>query len=263
MDFLTIIVERRGPAIWLRLNRPAVMNAFDPLMVEEIDHVLNLADTDDSVRALVLTGQGRAFCAGGDLAFVQRSASGKPHDERSKFLERLNQVLHRLEHLPVPVIAAVNGIALAGGLELILCCDLVVAAESAKIGDGHATYGFVPGGGASVRLPRKIGVNRANELFFTGEHRPAAWFKEAGLVNAVVPAERLAEAVEALVQSIAAKSPLTLRRMKRLVQDGLEQPVETAIRLEHMMGDLHWTSDDMKEGVAAFIEKRPPRYTGK
>lgn len=263
MAFTTIELERRGPALWLTLNRPEVMNAFEPHMVEEIDDALDLVESDESVRALVITGRGRAFCAGGDIAFVQRSASGKPHDERSRFLERLNQVLLRLEQLPLPVIAAVNGVALAGGLEIILCCDLVIAAESAKIGDAHATYGFVPGGGASARLPRKIGVNRAKQMFYTGEHRPVSWWQEAGLVNEVVPAERLTETVDALVANLAAKSPLTLRRMKRLVQDGLEQPIESAVRLEHMMGDLHWTSDDMKEGVAAFLEKRQPRYTGK
>lgn len=263
MTFTTILLERRGAAAWLTLNRPAVMNAFTPEMIEDIDDALDAIESDDAVQALVITGSGRAFCAGGDIEFVKRAASGRPHDERSRFLERLNQVLLRLEKLPKPVIAAVNGLALAGGLEIILCCDLVIAAESAKIGDAHATYGFVPGGGASARLPRKIGVNRAMYLFLTADHLTAAALREAGLVNEVVPVERLRETVDALVAKLAAKSPLTLRRMKRLVQDAIEQPLEGALRLEHMMGDLHWTSDDMKEGVQAFIEKRAPRYTGR
>ncbi len=262
-SFETIALEKRGPALWLTLDRPDVMNAFTPLMIEEIDRALDAAEADPALRVLVLTGRGRAFCAGGDIAFVQEAATGRPHDTRSRFLERLMAVTRRLEDLPLPVIAAVNGIALAGGLEFILCCDLVIAVAGAKMGDAHATYGFVPGAGSSVRLPRKIGVNRAKYLLFTARHVPAETMCAWGLVHEVVPSERLVAAVDDLVAELAAKSPLTLRRTKRLVNDQADQPLDTALRLEHMMGDLHWTSDDMKEGVAAFIERRPPDYKGK
>jgi enoyl-CoA hydratase/carnithine racemase len=263
LTFDTIEVERRGAGAWLFLNRPQVMNAFNPQMIEDLDAALGEIEAEDDVRAVVVSGRGRAFCAGGDFDYVKTAATGKPHDARSRFLERLMVVLDRLEQFPKPVIAAINGVTLAGGLEIVLCCDIVIAAESARIGDAHATYGFVPGGGASVRLPRKIGPNRAKLLFFTGDHLPAAELVAPGLVNQVVPDVQLADAVAELIAKIAAKSPLGLRRIKRLVNDGLDQPVATALRLEHMMGDLHWTSDDMKEGVDAFIEKRAPQFKGR
>jgi enoyl-CoA hydratase/carnithine racemase len=263
MPFETIEIESRGSAAWLFLNRPDVMNAFTPTMVEEIDQALDRLERDDDVRVVVISGRGRAFCAGGDFAYVKKAATGRPHDERSRFLERLMTALRRLEDFPKPVIAAVNGIALAGGLEIILCCDLVLAAEGAKMGDAHATYGFVPGGGSSVRLPRKIGVNRAKYLLYTARHVPAETMVEWGLVHAVVPGDALDAAVRDLAEDLAAKSPLTLRRVKRLVNEQADQPLDAALRLEHMMGDLHWTSDDMKEGVDAFIEKRKPAYKGR
>jgi enoyl-CoA hydratase/carnithine racemase len=152
---------------------------------------------------------------------------------------------------------------LAGGIELVLCCDLVIAAESAKLGDAHANYGLIPGGGSSVRLPRKIGPNRAKYLMYTGEFLPAREFLAMGLVNEVVPDAELTSAVECVVEKLATKSPVGLARMKQLVDDGLNQPEETALRLELLAFDLHSTSEDMQEGLTAFEQKRTPQFKGR
>jgi enoyl-CoA hydratase/carnithine racemase len=172
-------------------------------------------------------------------------------------------MMTRLERFPRPVIAAVNGLAMAGGLELLLCCDLVIAARSAKLGDAHANFGLLPGGGSSVRLPRKIGPTRAKYLLFTGESVPAEELVAAGLVNEVVEDADLMAATRRLVAKLAVKSPLVLRRMKALVDDGLEQPSAQALRLELLASEVHAQSADLKEGLAAFVEKRQPRFTGR
>lgn len=258
MDFETILFATRGGAAWITLNRPAALNAISPAMLRDLATALDHAGREPGICALVLGAHGRAFCAGADLKALH--ASGL---DQSSFLGEVLATFARLERFPLPVIAAVNGMALAGGLELVLCCDLVVAAESAKFGDAHANYGLLPGGGGSVRLPRKIGPTRAKHLMFTGEMRPAAEFLATGLVNEVVPDADLSAAVERLVGKLATKSPLGLRRMKALVDDGLEQPAVAALRAEIVVGALHATSHDMQEGLAAFNEKRAPRFLGR
>lgn len=257
-----VVVERRGPAAWLRINRPESMNSLNVDVVSGLQAGLDDAQDDDAVRCIVLTGTGRAFCAGADLKFVRNAGEG-PGDGPSQFLEQVGALLNRIESFPKPVIAAVNGLALAGGLETVLCCDLVIAAESARLGDAHANYGLLPGGGASVRLPRKIGPTRAKYLIFTGDFVRASELLESGLINQVVPDEELDATVSALVDKLAARSPLGLSRMKQLVNDGLEQPIGTGLRLELMASALHQHSHDMNEGLSAFQEKRPPAFIGR
>ena len=179
------------------------------------------------------------------------------------FVNRLLDVFNRIETFPKPVIAAVNGLALAGGLELILCCDLVIAAESAKIGDAHANYGLTPGGGGSVRLPRKIGPTRAKYLMYTGNFLEGTALERMGLVNKVVPDVALEKTVAILAARLCEKSPLGLKLMKQLSDDGLEQPTETALRNELMAIAAHSQSQDWTEGLAAFSEKRKPNFTGR
>jgi enoyl-CoA hydratase len=257
-----VVVERRAAAAWLRINRPEAMNSLNVDVVDGLQQGLDSAEADDEVRCVVLTGTGRAFCAGADLKFV-RNAGEELGDGQSRFLELVGALLNRIESFPKPVIAAVNGLALAGGLETVLCCDLVIAAQSARLGDAHANYGLLPGGGASVRLPRKIGPTRAKHLMFTGDFVPASELLQSGLVNQVVPDGELDAVVAALVDKLAARSPLGLRRMKQLVNDALEQPISTGLRLELLASALHQHSHDMNEGLRAFQEKRPPAFTGR
>lgn len=257
----SVLFEIRNKAAWIILNRPTAMNALIPAVVSGIDAALNEVERHPEVHAVVLTGNGRAFSAGADLKFIRESSGGDPRALQN-FIQLIFTVFNRLERFSRPVIAAVNGLALAGGLELVLCCDLVIAAESARLGDAHANYGLLPGGGGSVRLPRKVGPNHAKYLMYTGEFLPAREFLTMGLVNEVVPDAELSNAVERLVAKLASKSPLGLSRMKQLVDDGLNQPEETALRLELVAFDLHATSDDMQEGLAAFEEKRTPQFKG-
>jgi enoyl-CoA hydratase/carnithine racemase len=236
------------------------MNALTLNMITELGQALDNAQADAAVRAVVVTGAGRAFCAGADLKLV--GGSGSAIQPQLRFLNRVAAAFRRVETFPKPVIAAVNGYALAGGIELVLCCDLVLAAKSAKMGDAHVNYGLIPGGGSTVRLPRKIGVTRARYLLYTGAFLPSEKLEEWGLVNEVVDDEQLVEAVGRLVEMLAGKSPLSLRRMKQLVEDGLAQPVEGAVRLELLASEAHMHSRDMAEGLEAFANKRRPVFTG-
>jgi len=255
-----VLSERRGPALWVTLNREAALNSLDPEVLAGLEAAMDEAEAEPAVRALVLTGSGRAFCAGADLGVIE--GAGAPPGAFESFLESAGRTFTRLERLPLPTIAAINGIALAGGLELVLCCDLAIAAEGAKIGDAHANYGLLPGGGASVRLPRRVGPALAKQLMFTGAFLRAEELRHSGLLNDVVAAERLGGAVGELVAAIAAKSPLGLRRMKRLLDDGLQQPPEVGLRAELSAQALHGRSADMAEGLAAFRENREPEFTG-
>lgn len=257
-----VLFEIRDKTAWITLNRPTALNALIPAIVQGIDAALDEVEQHPEVCAIVVTGTGRAFSAGADLKFIRESSGGHPRALQD-FLQDIYKTFTRLEHFPRPVIAAVNGLALAGGIELVLCCDLVIAAESAKLGDAHANFGLIPGGGSSARLPRKIGPTRAKYLMYTGEFLSAREWMAMGLVNEVVPDAELASGVEKLVAKLANKSPIGLARMKYLVDDGLSQPLDTALRLELSVFDLHTVSEDMQEGLAAFEQKRTPQFKGK
>lgn len=263
MDQEVIKFEQRGPVGWVTLNRPEAMNSLTPQLGKELGRALTQAEADVSVRALVITGAESAFCAGADLKFIGGESESTFSDALACFLDELSDVFNRIEASPLPTIAAVNGLALAGGLELVLCCDLVIAAESARIGDAHVNYGLLPGGGSSVRLPRKIGPTRAKYLLFTGTFLPAADFIDCGLVNQVVPDDALASTVQDVAENIATKSPLSIARIKQLVSDGTDQPLHSALRQEINMLIVHSQSHDMREGLAAFNEKRKPIFTGR
>ena len=252
----------RSRACWLTLDRPAELNCLSPRLVAELGAALDDAERDSTINALVLTGAGRAFCAGADLKFVKSLPEAERERATAAFLDTATRTITRLARFRKPVIAAVNGIATAGGMELVLAADLVIAAKGAKLGDGHANYGLLPGAGGSVRLPRRIGSARAKYLFFTGELVPAETLVEAGLVNEVVEPDALEARVEALVEVIGQKSPLGLARMKEMADRGLEMSEDAALAFEQAIANLHTTSFDRNEGLAAFVERRAPRFEG-
>ncbi|MEO8560119.1 MAG: enoyl-CoA hydratase/isomerase family protein [Rhodospirillales bacterium] len=257
-----LLIERKDAVLWLTLNRPAAMNAVSPALMGLLDSAVAQAETDATIRCVVITGAGKAFCAGADLKAV-RSELGSEEGGIARFLKFAASVMSRIEALPKPVIAAVNGLALAGGLEIVLACDLVLAAQSAKLGDAHINFGLLPGGGSSVRLPRKLGVNRAKYLLYSGDALPAAEFVACGFVQQVVADDTLIAATEKLALKLASKSPLALRRIKQLVAGALDQPQEMALAMELLASEAHAHSHDLQEGLAAFAERRAPSFTGR
>lgn len=256
--------ERKDGVEWLTLDHPASMNALSLAMLEQLAEAVEDLHKDHSgaVRCVVITGAGRkAFCAGGDLRGFQADLAEPTTD---RFLARLRyaqQVFDRIEDLPMPVIGAVNGVAVAGGLELLLCCDLVIAAESARIGDGHARYGIIPAGGSSARLPRKIAANRVNYLLFSAALLTASTLEQWGLVNQVVADDRLIDAASDLANTLARHSPQGLQAIKQLLRRSLELDLRTAVRAEIDAFETYACSADLAEGLSAFSQKRQPVFT--
>ncbi len=242
----------------LTINRPAVLNALDLRTVDELAEVVAEVERG-SARALLITGAGeRAFVAGADVAAM--AAMGQA--EVRAFIERGQALLERLERLPVPTIAAVNGFALGGGCELALACDLVYASERARFGLPEVGLGIIPGFGGTQRLPRRIGAMRALELILTGEPCDAARARELGLVLEVLPPERLLPHAQEQARRILARGPLAVAQAKRLVHAGAGLPLAAACELERQGFAATLATADAREGLRAFVERRPPRFQG-
>lgn len=254
-------IARHDSIAILSLNRPESMNALSPALLTALDQaVVQLAEATD-VRAVIITGEGAAFCAGGDLLSFREALTDPTGDSLIANIAFAQDVFSRIEALPMPVIAAVNGHAIAGGLELLLCCDLVVASSTARIGDGHARFGIIPGGGASVRLPQKLTANRANYLLLSGDLLPAQTLADWGLVNEVVAPDALLDAALALAARLARHSPLGLRHIKGLAAQATHD-TEAGLRAELDAFRQYAKSQDFAEGLAAFADKRQPTFTG-
>jgi enoyl-CoA hydratase/carnithine racemase len=256
---MTVSLQTNGPLAWIRLERPEQMNALNREALLELERRLAEVGSDETVRVLVITGSGKAFCAGADL----KAVTGPSEPGEADFLDVAARVFAVLRHHPKPVIAAVNGLAMAGGLELALCCDLIVAAQSARIGDAHANFGVFPGGGGAAVLPRRLPLNIAKQLLFTGDTLPASALTAHGLVNEVVADAELEPAVQALGEKIAAKSPLVLARMKRVANAAADKAQADALREELLELRDHMRSWDFAEGLRAFAEKRKPAFEGR
>jgi enoyl-CoA hydratase/carnithine racemase len=250
----TVRLERDGAVARVVLDRPAQLNAISPELLLDLDAACARIETDAGLGAVTLTGAGRAFCAGADLGVVQELA---PDPERWRtFMDLWHRVFDRIERLPVPVIAGVHGLALAGGLELTLVCDLVVADEEARLGDQHANFALVAGGGGSQRLPRLVGARRAKELMLLGGWIDARQALAWGLVNRLAPAGTLEEATLALARDVAGKSAAASRTAKALVDRGLDVDLRTGLELEKRMVAEHMRGEDAQAGLRAFAERK-------
>jgi len=255
-----ITFERRGAVAVLTINRPSTLNALDMDTLADLDAAVARAEADAEVRVIVFTGAGdRAFVAGGDIADLN-SRQGLAH--YLELGERLHTVFRRIETLDKPTLSAVNGWALGGGTELILCTDIRIAADSAKFGLPEITLGLFPGAGGSQRLLRQVSPCKAKELMFVGSRISAAEAERLGLVNKVVPAADLMAATFEMADAIADKSPLVLKLLKRTLTDGDEMPLRAALRHEQAMIGLVLDSADAHEGCTAFLEKRRAAFRG-
>ena len=240
------------------LNRPAQLNAISPALLHDLDRLCASIEEDPRVRVATLTARGRAFCAGADLKAVRELASDA--QSWAVFMRLWHRVFDRVEALPVPVIAGVHGLALAGGLELLMVADLVVADEAARLGDQHANFGLIAGGGGSQRLPRLVGARRAKELMLLGGWLTAAEARDWGLVNRVAPAGTLSMVVQETAATLAAKSVSAARTVKTLVNRAFDLDLATGLEMERQLAGAHMRGPDAAEGLQAFAEKRKPMF---
>lgn len=258
-NVLAEIAEHVGT---VTLNRPDKLNAFTVEMVEELTDALKLLTSSKNVRVIVLTGAGRAFCAGADVGLLKRIVEENDEEMGRRLVDGGREVLTMIRHTHQPVVASLNGVAAGGGANLALACDLRVAADDAKIGQVFARIGLHPDWGGTFFLPRLVGPSKALELFLTAELIVAERAKELGLVNRVVPAEKLAEATRALAHKIAAAPPGAVRRMKHAVYKSEWATLKEMLDYELEAQMACFRTADFMEGLKAFFEKREPRFTG-
>jgi enoyl-CoA hydratase len=254
-----LLVERfadAGTAL-VRLNRPKQLNALNGELMERLAETLEELDHDDGVRAIVVTGNERAFAAGVDIS--EMAASGAIEMLLGSRVAQLD----RIRRVTKPVIAAVNGWALGGGCELAMTLDLIVAGESAKLGQPEVNLGVIPGAGGTQRLTRAIGKSRAMAMVLTGEPMTAAEAERCGLVARVVPDELVVEDALAMATTIAGKGPLAVRLAKEAINAAYETALTDGLALERRLFYLLFASEDQKEGMAAFLEKRAPQFRGR
>jgi enoyl-CoA hydratase len=261
LDAPALLLERHGAAAWITLNRPKAMNALNRGVLDQLNRALDEITADPAIRVVVLTGTGKAFCAGADLREVAGPTGELAPADVAEFVAYASRTIDRLAALRQPVICGVNGLALAGGLELVLATDVVIASTEARLGDAHSNYGLIPGAGGSARLPRVLGPHRAKYLAFTGDFFPPSAPVLAGLVQEIVEPEALHPRLHELADRFATKSPAGLAAMKRLIDASADLSLADAIAAEQQACREHFQTPDFREGLTAFAEKRAPRYS--
>ncbi len=260
MPYKTLLVDDAGPVRGVLINRPDVRNALNAEVIDELGRCFAAWQSDLDLRCVVLSGQGdKAFAAGADIAAM---ATMQPWQART-FAAAAHATAALMESCPAPVIAAVNGFALGGGLELALCADFIYAADNAKLGFPEVGLGVIPGFGGTQRLATRVGVGRAREMIFSGRILTANEALAWGLANAVLPGEQLIAEVTKLAHIIASKAPLAVAEAKRAMRLGQGMPLERGLVFEQELFAGLFATEDQKAGMAAFLEKRPPKYNAR
>lgn len=261
MSYQNVILEKNGAIATLTVNRPKALNALDALTFDEIEAAVAEVDKDASVRVLIVTGSGeKAFVAGADIPSLRALTSAH---EGAVLSRRGQEVFDTIERLEKPVIAAINGFALGGGLELALSCDIRIAGDNAKMGLPEINLGLIPGYGGSQRLPRLIGKSQAKLIMFTGEMVDAPTARGLGLVDQVVPAAALMETATKLAEKLSVKAPIALALGKRVINEGMESDLDRGCILEAALFGVACGTEDRVEGTGAFLEKRKAEFKGK
>ncbi len=256
----TLKLEREESILWITINRQHRLNAFNDVLMEELSDALDTVEGDPSVKCLVITGEGdRAFSAGADLTMFSKATPVK-----AESFSRIGQkVFGKIEEMSKPVIAAINGFALGGGLELALACDFRVAAEHSELGSPEVTLGLIPGWGGTQRLVRIIGLARAKELVMLGNRLKAEEALKIGLVTKVVHYDKLKDEVRELAKRLSDGPPVALKYAKHALNFGTQVPLEAGLRLESGLMGLTFSTEDIKEGVEAFMSRRKAEFKGK
>ncbi len=271
MSFRTILYETIEPAIGrITLNRPDRMNAYTHQMCEELVEALHEYMEDDGLRCLILTGAGRGFCSGGDVAGAPVEGEKKGPSYRNKQMGQaqemrvgMHRVIAALHRMDKPVVAAVNGAAVAGGLTLALACDFRIAADSAKLGDTSGKFALLPDEGGAWFFPRMMGLDRALKMSLLNEVYPAAEAMKLGLVTEVVPAAELGARALAFAREIAKRAPLAVRLAKNMMRKGLDSSLENSLDDAALSVMIANPAQDVREGVAAFFAKREAKFEGR
>jgi enoyl-CoA hydratase len=258
MTYKTLLLEIADGVALLRLNRPEALNALNSVLLGELVEALDALEADDGVRCVVLTGSQRAFAAGADI----KEMSGKTYAEVFK-QDLFTRPAERIERFRKPIIAAVSGHALGGGCELAMMCDFIIAADTARFGQPEINLGVSPGIGGTQRLTRFVGKSKAMDMILTGRTMDAAEAERAGLVSRVVRADALIEEALAAAKTIAGQSTLAVMMNKELVQAAYETTLTEGVKIERRLFHSMFAFEDQKEGMAAFIEKRAPRFEGR
>ncbi len=256
----TLIVEKRDHLLWIKLNRPEAMNALNTKMGEELLSVLTEAAVDPEIWVVGLTTTSdKAFGVGADLKERKNMTAEQIGRQRALF----TRVVFALKGMPQPLIAGIKGFTLGGGLEMALSADMLIAGENAQLGLPEVRVGLIPGNGGTQYLPRLIGKNRAKEMIFTAKRITAPEAQAMGIVNRVVPVDKVEEAMEKLAQEILASAPVAVRQAKRSIDMGMDVDLNTGLQIEIEAYKVNLTTEDRQEGIRAFNEKRPPQWKGR
>ncbi len=256
MTYENVILKKENNIGILSINRPDELNSLNSAVLSELDMIINQISLDDEIHVLIITGEGRAFVAGADIGEMKNKNS----IEAREFAQKGLSVFRKIELMEKPVIAAVNGFALGGGCELAMCCDIRIASDKAKFGQPEVGLGITPGFGGTQRLARLVGLGNAKQLIFTGDIIKADEALRIGLVNNVVPSSELLDTAIKLAEKIASKGQLAIRFAKTAINRGIETDLETGMVIERGLFSLCFATEDQKEAMSAFLEKREVNY---